>query len=201
MVFDQTPSTPPLLAVLPPRPLLRPTDKSSNPKSELKTESGLDALERRLLAEVGTRKLDPLWLDTNGNEPSKQKRPDIRSVMSPIDTSAASPAAFGVGSASMPIQMPVKSPEPLHDSAISSLTLAGRLCGDDSDGEFDGRTHRAGNRSRSRSGGGSSRRSVEREGLGTGLHLHMRQRAEVGTPTKASIGSARGAELEKRRTM
>ena len=199
MVFDQTPSTPPLLAVLPPRPLLRPTDKSSNPKSELKTESGLDALERRLLAEVGTRKLDHLWLDTNGNEPSKQKRPDIRSVMSPLDTSVASPAAFGVGSASMPIQMPVKSPEPLHDSAISSLTLAGGLGGDDSDGEFDGRTHRAGSRSRSRSGGGSSRRSVEREGLGTGLHLHMRQRAEVGTPTKASNKeSERGRTREEK---
>lgn len=185
MVFDQTPSTPPLLAVLPPRPLLRPTDKSSNPKSELKTESGLDALERRLLAEVGTRKLDP-WLATNGKESSKQNRPDIRSVMSPIDTSAASAAAFGVGSSSIPIQMPAKSPEPLHDSAISSLTLAGGLGGDDSDGEFDGRTHRAGSQSRSRSRGGSSRHSVEREGLSTGLHLHMRQRAEVGTPTKSS---------------
>ena len=184
MVFDRTPSTPPLLAVLPPRPLLRPTDKSANPKSELKTESGLDALERRLLAEVGTRKLDQ-WHGANG-ESSKQKRPDIRSVMSPIDTSAASAAAFGVGSVSIPIQMPVKSPEPLHDSAISSLTLAGGLGGDDSDGEFDGRTHRAGSRSRSRSGSGSSRRSVEREGLSTGLHLHMRQRAEVGTPTRAS---------------
>jgi len=127
MVFDRTPSMPPLLAVLPPWPLLRPTDKSSNPKSELKTESGLDTLERRLLAEVGTCKLDP-W---HGELLSKQKRPDIRSAMTPIDTSAASAAAFGVGSISIPIQMPVKSPEPLHDSAISSLTLAGGLGGDD----------------------------------------------------------------------
>ncbi|KDR78551.1 hypothetical protein GALMADRAFT_117961 [Galerina marginata CBS 339.88] len=150
---DQTPPTPALLAVLP----SRRTDKN-----ELKSESGLDALERRLLAEVGTRKADI-------SHANKDQRPDLRNIL-PIDTTSGPRK-----SSSIPI--PTKSPEPLHDSAISSLTLAGGLGGDDSDGEFDGRTHRAG-----RSRGGSS---GEREGLNTGLHQHMRERAHVvGTPTR-----------------
>ncbi|PPQ69295.1 hypothetical protein CVT26_001613 [Gymnopilus dilepis] len=144
---DQTPPTPALLAVLPSRRAER---------NELKVESGLDALERRLLAEVGTRKFDT----------SKDQRPGLKSIL-PIDTDL-SPRR----TAAIPI--PIKSPEPLHDSAISSLTLAGGLAGDESDGEFDGRTHRAGSK------GGSV---DELDGV-NGLHRHMRQKAEVGTPTK-----------------
>ncbi|KAF8885880.1 hypothetical protein CPB84DRAFT_1788037 [Gymnopilus junonius] len=63
---DQTPPTPALLAVLPSR---------RNDRNELRAESGLDALERRLLAEVGTRKFD-----TN-NDP----RPGLNAIL-PIDT-------------------------------------------------------------------------------------------------------------------
>ncbi|KAF8963101.1 hypothetical protein BDZ97DRAFT_1821755 [Flammula alnicola] len=153
---DQTPPTPALLAVLPSRQLRAD-------RNELKTENGLDALERRLLAEVGTRKLDTRHLH-------KDQRPDVRGVL-PIDT-----ALTLHGTTSIPI--PQKSPEPLHDSAISSLTLAGGLGGDDSDGEFDGRTHRAG---RSRSGS-----SDGRDGMRSGLHMHMRERAQVSSPPKTS---------------
>ncbi|KAF9477727.1 hypothetical protein BDN70DRAFT_880830 [Pholiota conissans] len=150
---DQTPPTPALLAVLPSRHRAE--------KNELQTESGLDALERRLLAEVGTRKMDIRHI-------AKDQRPDVRNVL-PIDTSVSP-----LRTAS--ILIPQKSPEPLHDSAISSLTLAGGLAGDESDGEFDGRTHRAG-----RSGGGSSDGRGEARG---GLHMHMRERARAGTPTR-----------------
>ncbi|TFK34549.1 hypothetical protein BDQ12DRAFT_656689 [Crucibulum laeve] len=76
----------------PPTPTLLPRHARADFLSP-GNESGLDALERRLLAEVGTRKLDLV-----------DKRRDVRSVL--------------------PIAIPQKSPEPLNDSAISSLTLA-----------------------------------------------------------------------------
>jgi hypothetical protein len=89
---EKTPATPMLTAVTPAK-LSRPDLLGGLGSS--RTESGLDALERRLLAEVGTRKLD-----------LNEKRPDVRSVL-PI-----------------PIPQPNKGPETLNDSAISSLTLA-----------------------------------------------------------------------------
>ena len=79
-----------------------------------RSENGLDALERKLLAEVGTRKLD-----------KDDRRADVRHVL-PIPI--ASPTA-----------------EPLNDSAISSLTLAGHL----DDPDSDGKTHHAGRQSHS----------------------------------------------------
>lgn len=79
-----------------------------------RNESGLDALERKLLAEVGTKKLD-----------KDDRRADVRNVL-PIPI--ASPAA-----------------EPLNDSAISSLTLAGHL----DDPDSDEKTHHAGRQSHS----------------------------------------------------
>ncbi|CAK5269943.1 unnamed protein product [Mycena citricolor] len=59
------------------------------------TESGLDALERRLMADVGTRV-----------KPVSVERPDVRAVLA------------------MPLDIP-KREEPEVDSVISSLTLAG----------------------------------------------------------------------------
>ncbi|GLB44770.1 hypothetical protein LshimejAT787_1801070 [Lyophyllum shimeji] len=129
------------------------------PHSRGQAESGLDALERRLLAEVGTRKMDV------GNE----RRPAWSVV--------------GV----QPINIPAKEvpPDALNDSAISSLTLAGagevergREGGGDVDGdgevagggallELDGdhdsdeRTHRA---ARSSASGGSRKTSKGERG-------------------------------------
>ncbi|KAG6897315.1 hypothetical protein C0992_002491 [Termitomyces sp. T32_za158] len=94
-------------------------------------ESGLDALEKRLLAEVGTRKM----------ELASERRP----------------AWSGVGA--KPIDIPSKDSvpdDPMNDSAISSLTLAGERMGfdreevelngvsDDAEHDSDEKTHRAG---------------------------------------------------------
>lgn len=69
------------------------------------SESGLDALERRLLAEVGTRKLD-----------NAEPRPDVTSL---FDVSGDKRKRLPPS-----IAIPNKVIEPLNDSAISSLTLA-----------------------------------------------------------------------------
>ncbi|KAJ7692164.1 hypothetical protein B0H17DRAFT_1062129 [Mycena rosella] len=79
--LEQTPKTPTLTAMR--RPAL------------LNSESGLDALERRLLVEVGTRKMPAA------------PRPDARSVVA------------------APVDIPAKRSDSANDSAISSLTLAG----------------------------------------------------------------------------
>lgn len=84
--LDKTPPTPTIIPAKLPRHDLAGLGRS---------ESGLDALERRLLAEVGTRKMD-----------MDEKRPDVREVL-PIT-----------------IPQSNKGDEPLNDSAISSLTLA-----------------------------------------------------------------------------
>ncbi|PPQ83980.1 hypothetical protein CVT25_000526 [Psilocybe cyanescens] len=174
---DQTPPTPALLAVLPARHI-RPSDKVA-----LQTESGLDALERRLLAEVGTRKLDT-------RRATKDQRPGIRDVLLAANADADANSSASPPNRSSAVAIPAKSPETLHDSAISSLTLAGGLGGDDSDGEFDGRTHKAG-----RSRGGSSN---ENEGPSAGLHQHMRERAQVSTPTKTlNLERVRSRQLEQ----
>ena len=171
---DQTPPTPTLQALaMRKRDKDRDKDKTRERLQELRTENGLDALERRLLKEVGTRKM---------NAPP---RPDVRSVLSanltrsplpPLDKDdlvSLSPAE-PTGGGSLPIPIPLKSPEPLNESAISSLTLAGCMADDDSDG---GRTHRAESR---------SRRGWDDGQNGDGLHRHMRERAEVNgrTPPK-----------------
>ena len=80
-------------------------------------ESGLDALERKLLAQVGTRKVD------DGNA-----KPDVRTVL---------PIAIPPKSADPD--------ESLNDSAISSLSLAEALDKqdqDDKDADSDGKTHK-----------------------------------------------------------
>lgn len=94
------PPTPPLAAITPIKFPRAPTELSGLSTKYAKgapQESGLDALERRLLAEVGTRRQDVGEL-----------RPDVRSAVQPI-TIPASGAPAGV-----------------NDSAISSLTLADR---------------------------------------------------------------------------
>lgn len=107
---DKTPPTPTLTAITPAK-----VSRNDFLGSVGRTESGLDALERRLLAEVGTRKLDP-----------DDKRPDVRTVL-PIN-----------------IPAPNNVPEPLNDSAISSLTLADHENDRDRDRDHDSDTHKAG---------------------------------------------------------
>ncbi|KAG7090168.1 hypothetical protein E1B28_011775 [Marasmius oreades] len=72
-------------------------------------ESGLDALEKRLLAEVGTRKIE------------SERRPDVWSVLG-VDNGNTPKMNGGVSPITIPTprQGPV---DPLNDSAISSLTL------------------------------------------------------------------------------
>ena len=253
----QTPPTPTLMAVLGP------------PKQTLVSESGLDALERRLLAEVGTRKhLEPYnHIITEEDEENVEngrtrlgmktkvfhdQRRDVRDVLSsssaavagetavgngnqklpPIDTDldldlvqreGVNSGDAGGGNGSAPIAIPMKSPDPLNESCISSLTLGGEglasglpdtgpsngggaaPAAGDSDGEgeaeFDGRTHRAGSASMSGSSNSGSDRMAPGARGGGGFHKHMRQRAEVSTPTemipqqrvKSRRGSGRGS--------
>jgi hypothetical protein len=94
----------------PPTPTLTAITPSKQPRAADfrlgQSESGLDALERRLLVEVGTRKQD------------LERRPDVRTIL-PVS-----------------IPQPNAVVEPLHDSAISSLTLA--------EHDSDERTHKGG---------------------------------------------------------
>ncbi|KAJ3965637.1 hypothetical protein EV361DRAFT_938411 [Lentinula raphanica] len=98
---------------------------------EGRVESGLDVLERKLLAEVGTRKV------------VDEKRPNVWSVLgsregkplSPADASSPGSApGSGVGADKTEKPSPIEIPrrdsdrDPLNDSAISSLTLPD--CGD-----------------------------------------------------------------------
>jgi hypothetical protein len=194
---DQTPPTPTLHALA---MRSRGRDKEKEKREflqELRTENGLDALERRLLREVGTRKT---------NAPP---RPDVRDVLlhmplEPVKESDLGPVTRDVdrrksiesGDRSMPIPIPVKSPEPLNnDSAISSLTLAGRMEEMDDDQDSDGgKTHRAWSRSSLEidNGRGKSRESMgvflDDDWSGLVLHRHTRERAEIvtngRTPTK-----------------
>lgn len=148
-----TPATPTLTAVVTPRKSLATgymnvystkavkavKGKSGNDQSLLglglgvegRAESGLDALERKLLAEVGTRKI------------VDEKRPDVWSVLgsgkdktlSPNDTNnPGSGRDSGVGAEKTEKPSPIEIPrrdsdrDPFNDSAISSLTLPD--CGD-----------------------------------------------------------------------
>lgn len=106
------PPTPPLAAITPIKFPRAPTELSGLSTKYAKgtpQESGLDALERRLLAEVGTRRQD-----------IGELRPDVRSVVQPIKIPASG------------------APAGVNDSAISSLTLADRdafLRGDEDERE------------------------------------------------------------------
>ena len=94
------PPTPPIAAITPIKFPKAPTELSglgANLGKDVSPESGLDALERRLLAEVGTRKFDA------------EERPHVRSVVQPITIPPSGPP-----------------PDTVNDSAISSLTLADR---------------------------------------------------------------------------
>ncbi|EAU85235.1 hypothetical protein CC1G_06251 [Coprinopsis cinerea okayama7 len=197
---DKAPPTPTLTAILPKRV---PRSNINDFLAPDNRESGLDALERRLLAEVGTRKFDEM-------NPHKgdDKRPGIRDIM-------------GVG----PIDIPVKakSPEPLNDSAISSLTLANdhrSADGDndaaaeqddkaDSDLDVEAKTHR-GARSRSVSGderGKTMKRvpvekvHLEDDALWGVRSIHRREEADTApaasTPTKLSAGSGKSKDKDR----
>ena len=96
----RAPPTPPVAAITPIKFLKAPTELSglgANLGKDVSPESGLDALERRLLAEVGTRRFDA------------EERPHVRSVVQPITIPPSGPQ-----------------PDTVNDSAISSLTLADR---------------------------------------------------------------------------
>ncbi|KAF9223243.1 hypothetical protein BS17DRAFT_781551 [Gyrodon lividus] len=97
--LHRAPPTPPIAAITPVKFPKLPTELSglgANLGRDIPQESGLDALERRLLAEVGTRRFEA------------EERPHVRSVVQPI---------------TIP---PSGAPEAVNDSAISSLTLADR---------------------------------------------------------------------------
>ncbi|KAJ8077578.1 hypothetical protein PM082_002010 [Marasmius tenuissimus] len=79
-------------------------------------ESGLDALEKKLLAEVGTRKVEP------------ERRPDVWSVLGVESVKGkekeSEPPKKSGGISPIAIPTPRQGPvDPLNDSAISSLTL------------------------------------------------------------------------------
>ncbi|KAJ7730809.1 hypothetical protein B0H16DRAFT_210102 [Mycena metata] len=99
---EQTPKTPTLTAMRGRPPA------TATAGGLLTSESGLDALERRLLIEVGTRKMPAA------------PRPDARSVLA-----AGGPSAAGAGSGSAAVDIPMKRADSADESAISSLTLAG----------------------------------------------------------------------------
>ncbi|KAJ2918480.1 hypothetical protein MD484_g1976, partial [Candolleomyces efflorescens] len=124
------PRTPTLTALLPTR---YPRTKLGNFLGvNTGGESGLDALERKLLAEVGTRKFD----SRNGNGKKNDERPDIRDVLASFDGDDEDKGSVvgvnqgkvngggGAGRAApIDIPVPIQSPDPANDSAISSLTL------------------------------------------------------------------------------
>ena len=98
--LPRAPPTPPIAAITPIKFPKAPTELSglgANLGKDVSPESGLDALERRLLAEVGTRRFDA------------EERPHVRSVVQPITIPPSGPP-----------------PDTVNDSAISSLTLAHR---------------------------------------------------------------------------
>ncbi|KAI5892706.1 uncharacterized protein SCHCODRAFT_02626903 [Schizophyllum commune H4-8] len=100
----RTPPTPNLTAV---RPVAKRQKSATYLASPTSGPSGLDALEAKLLAQVGTRKAD-----------EGKRVPDVRSVLS--ETAS-------------PIEIPKKASEDemMDESAISSLTLANELAGDE----------------------------------------------------------------------
>ncbi|RXW17103.1 hypothetical protein EST38_g8757, partial [Candolleomyces aberdarensis] len=129
--LDRTPRTPTLTAVLPTR---YPRTKLGNFLGVNNGgESGLDALERKLLAQVGTRKFD----DMNEHGKKNDERPDIRDVMASFDGDYGERIGQGKAAglnggvsgevsrkvAPIDIPVPIQSPDPANDSAISSLTL------------------------------------------------------------------------------
>lgn len=103
--------TPPLAAITPikfPRVPNALSGLGTNLGKDTSQGSGLDALERRLLAEVGTRRQ------------AQELRPDVRSLIQPIKIPSSG------------------TPADVNDSAISSLTLADRdafLRGDEGERE------------------------------------------------------------------
>lgn len=174
---EQTPPTPTLTAV---HPNARP--KSNHGLLSLsgpnESESGLDALERRLLAAVGTRKIE------------SNARPDVRTVL-PITIPPANTKA-----------------EPLNDSAISSLTLAdhgGDLGGDtglDHD-DWDDRTHKAAKSSlsgddRDRDRDGDTNRGPEGGARGRGSRS-SKAKSDSGRTRDGGKKKVRNTESNKRK--
>ncbi|KAL1708251.1 hypothetical protein EV121DRAFT_254918 [Schizophyllum commune] len=106
----RTPPTPNLTAV---RPAAKRQKSATYLASPTSGPSGLDALEAKLLAQVGTRKAE-----------EGKRVPDVRSVLGAVD---------GRAETASPIEIPKKASEDemMDESAISSLTLANELAGDE----------------------------------------------------------------------
>lgn len=167
--------------------------------------SGLDALERRLLADVGTRKME-MRLDDD------ERRLDVRSMVRPIDIPGRDLGAKK--------EEEEDGEQPLNDSAISSLALGGEGMGvaaellgpgldvereqeQDGDGDSDEKTHRGGP-SRPSSGSVGSRKMKgergrlrgrksdedERDG---GKRKKKKKEGKVGTSRKAEAAKGRVA--------
>ncbi|KDQ59006.1 hypothetical protein JAAARDRAFT_192565 [Jaapia argillacea MUCL 33604] len=171
---EQTPPTPTLTALCPGR-----GTRNGPLVMNSKNESGLDILERRLLAEVGTRKVD-----------KDDKKVDVREVL-----------GMSMG---MAIPIPSKKTQSdgldnLNDSAISSLTLPGvdgdgdGLDGLGADvGSVDERTTQ---RSRSR-----TRSRVEDDGLEEMRKEMSRRRDSLDVfDLEGDPGRERGRRSEERR--
>ncbi|KAH7884831.1 hypothetical protein F5I97DRAFT_1507385 [Phlebopus sp. FC_14] len=145
------PPTPPIAAITPfkfPRAPAEPHGLEANLGKDVAQESGLDALERRLLAEVGTRRLD------------SETRPDVRSIVQPITIPPSGP------------------PDGVNDSAISSLTLADRngfLTGEDNAPEREQEQDRDSDERTQHLGGGQSQSDDDRDARtqkGKSLHKY-----------------------------
>ncbi|ETW82652.1 hypothetical protein HETIRDRAFT_416764 [Heterobasidion irregulare TC 32-1] len=102
------PKTPALSALS----LLKPPRGGASVSAGAGAESGLDALERRLLAEVGTRKLDDAQVQQHqqhSDQYQRQRRVDARAAVLPISIPPRGVADVDA--------------DAVNDSAISSLTL------------------------------------------------------------------------------
>ncbi|KAJ7471047.1 hypothetical protein FB451DRAFT_1090677 [Mycena latifolia] len=136
----QTPKTPTLTATR--RPAL------------LTSESGLDALERRLLVEVGTRKMPAA------------PRPDARSVVA------------------APMDIPAKRSDSANDSAISSLTLAGGVPEPDRDREHEEERDRDSDERTQGAKKSSSERTERGDGERRSGRKKEKEKAKDGEPRK-----------------
>ncbi|KAF9029109.1 hypothetical protein BDZ89DRAFT_1065634 [Hymenopellis radicata] len=154
----QTPPTPTLTAVAHPSSK-KPAQTFKKPPATLKphtenTESGLDALERRLLAEVGTRKI--------------RDRVDAPSSIMALGFHNSATKAIDIPSPRS------KDSKEEGDSAISSLSLGA----EDEEREWDERTHRGGAK-KSHDGGKSNAETAKSKSNNEGKSKRGSDRKEA----------------------
>ncbi|KAJ3740972.1 hypothetical protein DFH05DRAFT_1580164, partial [Lentinula detonsa] len=147
---------------------------------EGRAESGLDVLERKLLAEVGTRKV------------VDDKRPDVRSKPSPIE-----------------IPRRDSDRDPLNDSAISSLTLPDCVAMDleerlqgignvelDRDRDSDEKTHKGGLSKKGKKKKNSSRGTLKggQEGKEVEDEIEVREERKKEKEKEKKVGKKKGKD-------